>query len=75
MDWRVWVRACQANRADRSLAAMTPYQIAQEVENAFDNRDRDAMHRFLARLVAMADAKLRPPDTEPPSNPTLEPSD
>lgn len=54
---------------------MTPYQLAQEVENAFDNRDRDAMHRFLARLVAMADAKLRPPDADPPLNPTLDPSD
>lgn len=55
---------------------MTPVQLAQEVETAFDNRDRDALHRFLARLVAMADAKLRPTPAEPaPSNPTLDPSD
>ena len=55
---------------------MTPVQLAQEVENAFDSRDRDAMHRFLARLVAMADAKLRPPAPDPlPTNPTLDPSD
>lgn len=35
---------------------MSPQQLAQEVENAFDNRDRDALHRNLARLVAIADA-------------------
>ena len=54
---------------------MTPYQLAQEVENAARDRRWDDVHRFLARLVAMADLKLRPPDADPPLNPTLEPSD
>jgi predicted aminopeptidase len=37
---------------------MTPRQLAQEVENAFDFRSRDAMVRFLAELTALA----TPPD-------------
>lgn len=31
---------------------MTPHQLATEVQNAFDSRDRDQHTRFLARLAA-----------------------
>jgi hypothetical protein len=34
---------------------MTPHQLAVEIENAFDYRDREAMLRFLARLVVLAE--------------------
>lgn len=39
---------------------MTPREIAQAVEHAYDARDRDALQRMLARLVALAEAALRP---------------
>jgi len=48
---------------------MTPMQLAREIENAFDSRDRETMLRMLARLVTLAEAALRP------SPPPLEPSD
>lgn len=55
---------------------MTPYELAQAVESAYDSRDRDALHRFLARLVAMADAKVKPPHIPALFKPeTLDPSD
>lgn len=50
------VDAAVAADARHQVRAMTPSQLAQECRNAFDNRDRDALHRNLARLVALADA-------------------
>lgn len=55
---------------------MTPMQLGQEIISASYDRRHDDVQRFVSWLVAMADAKLRPPDPEPPpSNPTLDPSD
>lgn len=34
---------------------MSPHQLSVEIENAFDNRDRDAFARHLARLVLLAE--------------------
>ncbi|HEY8359265.1 MAG TPA: hypothetical protein VIL30_17590 [Ramlibacter sp.] len=35
---------------------MTPRQLAVEVENAYDNRSRDSLVRFLGRLTAAAES-------------------
>ncbi len=48
---------------------MKPVEIARAIEHAYDARDRDTLLRMLARLVALAEAALRPPA------PPLEPSD
>ncbi len=38
---------------------MSPHQLAVEIENAYDNRDRDTLRRFLARLVVLAELHRR----------------
>jgi hypothetical protein len=38
---------------------MSPHQLATELRNAFDNRDRDAFDRHLARLVVLAELHRR----------------
>lgn len=38
---------------------MTPYQLALEAENAYDNRDRTAFQRAVARLVVLAESNHR----------------
>lgn len=48
---------------------MTPRELAKAAENAYDARDREALRLALARLVALAEAALRP--VPPP----IEPSD
>ena len=63
------LRAGQACGVGRCVAAMTPIQLAREIESAYDSRDRDTLLRMLARLVTLAEAALRPP------RPPLEPSD
>lgn len=57
---------------------MTPMQLGQEIISASYDRRHDDVHRFVGRLVAMAQATIERPPTQPepqPSNPTLEPSD
>jgi len=55
---------------------MTPRQLAEEIERAYDARDRDALHRYVARLVILASAQVTPPEEDPPPPRTsLEPSD
>jgi len=58
------------------MAAMTPRQLAEEIERAYDARDRDALHRYVARLVILASAQVTPPPDPPPTEKgSLEPSD
>ena len=56
---------------------MTPRQLADEIERAYDARDRDALHRYVQRLVILACARVEPPADDPPPAPrtSLEPSD
>ena len=48
---------------------MTPRELAQEIINAAYDRRHDDVARFVARLVALAEAALRPPPAP------IEPSD
>ena len=56
---------------------MTPRQLAEETKRAYDARDRDALHRYVARLVILASARVEPTQEDPPPAPraSLEPSD
>ena len=56
---------------------MTPRQLAEEIERAYDARDRDALHRYVARLVILASVQVASPPADPPVPPktSLEPSD
>lgn len=48
---------------------MTPRELAQSAENAYDARDREALRLALARLVALAELAMKP------APPPIEPSD
>ena len=56
---------------------MTPRQLAEEIERAYDARDRDALHRYVARLVILASVHVPPPaePAQPPDRSSLESSD
>lgn len=51
------------------MAEVTPRQLAQIAENAYDARDREALRLALARLVALAELALKP------APPPIDPSD
>lgn len=56
---------------------MTPRQLADEIERAYDARDRESLHRYVARLVILASVQVASPPADPPVPPktSLEPSD